>query len=197
MSHHLKRTKALFGLRTNRNVLIKYDPATRSVAEVEGVDVWEGSVEVSDHEVFNTPAYITLAGVPYFPGKYEFIDAPTYYHTRQPPTFRLKLVGLDSPSDETYKVRKYTVKPADLHDYDRPRKRRPEQNQVMGESAAKHVQRLIDSGNLLIPDDVRVAWQWCHLIAYTMLPVEKSQQKRNLVCGTAVTVTCSTLSRQS
>jgi hypothetical protein len=87
--------------------------------------------------------------------------------------------------DERAKVRMYTVKPADLFKYDRLRKRTPSQKVVMGESAREHVQGLIDSGNLIIPDDVQVTWHWCHLIAFSMLPTEKAQQKRNLVCATA------------
>lgn len=185
MKRNFTRNKTLFGLRTNQNVRIKYDPNIRSVVDVEGIDVREDDIDVSDQEVFNTPAFIMLAGVPYFPAKYEFIDAPIYYHARQPPTFRLRLVGLDSEFDEQAKTRRYTVKLADLREYDRRRKRVPTQYQVMDESAREHVQRLIDSGHLIIPDDVLVTWHWCHLIAFSMLPTEKAQQKRNLVCGTA------------
>ena len=55
----------------------------------------------------------------------------------------------------------------------------------MGESAKHHAQKLVDSGQLFIPEDSPVQWHWCHLVAFTMLPTARAQTKRNLFAGTA------------
>jgi len=65
------------------------------------------------------------------------------------------------------------------------RPRLPSQSQIMGESAAAHAQRLIDEGLLFVPHDSVVQWHWCHLVAFTMLPSNRAQVKRNLIVGSA------------
>lgn len=75
-----------------------------------------------------------------------------------------------------------------LEQFDQPRSRRPRnlsQNQVMGESARAHAQRLIDRGDLQVPPGADVQWHWCHLVPFTMLPEHRSQIRRNLIVGTA------------
>jgi hypothetical protein len=55
----------------------------------------------------------------------------------------------------------------------------------MKESARTHAERLINSSILMVDKNTNIEWHWCHLVSFRMLPTEKAQTKRNIVCGTA------------
>lgn len=180
---------SLFGLITNSNVKIKYDIQSNSVIEIEGFDgVAMDEIEISDRKGFNLPIYISILGIPYYPSKYEFLTGEVCYHSKTPPFFPIKINNVNSLLDYRAKEMKARITPDMLLQYDKSQKNRPRipsQNSVMGQSAKKHVQKLVDSGILTVPNHVNVQWEWCHLVAFTMLPEHRAQTKRNLFAGTS------------
>ena len=145
-------------------------------------------IEISESRIFNVPDYVLARGLPLFPSKYEFVDGKIVYHSVAPPRDSIKLKEPISFLEERAKIVKARLDIDLLKQYDRTRKlrpRRPSQQQVMGESAREHIDKLIRKG-LLSPDyNEKIAWHWCHLVAFSMLPNERAQRKGNLVCGTS------------
>lgn len=89
---------------------------------------------------------------------------------------------------ERAKIMKARITPEMLNEFDKPtriRPRKPNQRQVMGESAYEHAQNLIEKGTLIVPPDSPAQWHWCHLVAFTMLPTKRAQASRNMIVGTA------------
>jgi hypothetical protein len=182
------RNRTLFGLRTNAAIRICYNVEKDSVVKIVGLDdISSDEIDISDLKAFNLPQFISIAGLPYFPGKYEFSQGEVWYHARIPPAYQIKVVGVDILGERA-KVMKARITPEMLDEFDKSSKarpRRPSQLQVMGESAASHAQRLINSGLLVIPPNSSVQWHWCHLIAFSMLPSNRAQATRNLIVGSA------------
>lgn len=181
--------KTLYGLRTNTAVRIKFDSDSNSVEEVIGIpDISVDDAEISESTAFNIPQFISIASIPYFPSKYEFSKGIVWYHSRQAPDYRIRLVAPHGFLSERAKIVRARITPEMLADFDKPLRLRPRnlrQSQVMGESAKSHVQRLIDNGSLIVPRDSSVQWHWCHLVAFTMLPEHRCQVRRNLFAGTS------------
>jgi len=181
--------KTLFGLRTNKEIKIKYNVESENVSVIEGIDnVDPDDIYVSQRKGFNLPLYISISGVPYYPSKYEFLKGDVYYHSRLPPFFQIKINDKNDFLDYRAKEMKARISPKMLEEFDKSQKKRPRvpsQIEVMGESARDHVSSLIDRELVTVPDDVNVQWHWCHLVAFTMLPTNRAQAKRNLVVGTA------------
>ncbi|MEZ9038766.1 hypothetical protein F0259_21925 [Vibrio cyclitrophicus] len=182
------KNKTLYGLRTNKNLQIEYCVDSGDIKHFHGFeDVNTTEVEVSDQKAFNLPYFISIAGIHYYPSKYEIIKGVVFYHSLEPPFFPIQItVNPDSYYiNKKYKAR---ITLAMLEEFDKTKKMRPRkisQLKVMGESAKNNIQPLINDGSIIIPDDLDVKWQWCHLIAFTMLPENRAQTKRNLVAGTA------------
>lgn len=178
----------LFGLKTNSSIKIKYNVEKNAVIEIVGLKVSDpDQIEISDLKGFNLPQFISIAGIPYFPSIYKFSTGDVWYHARRPPAFQIHLQGVGM-LDERAKIMNARITPEMLSEFDKPSKvrpRRPDQKQVMGESAAEHAQKLIKGGKLIVPPDSPAQWQWCHLIAFTMLPSKRAQTRRNLIAGTA------------
>lgn len=181
--------KTLYGLRTNAAVRISFDSVSNTVEEIIGVPGFSPEdADVSEATAFNIPQFISVAGIPYFPSKYEFSRGIVWYHSRRPPDFQIRLVTPNGPLSERAKIIKARITPKMLLEFDKPnrlRPRNPSQSMVMGESAKSHVQRLIDNGDLIVPDNSSVQWHWCHLVAFTMLPEHRAQVGRNLFAGTS------------
>lgn len=177
--------KALYGLRTSKQIRIKYDVKKKLIEKVEGAEISDDDLECSICEAFNVPACIYINGIPYFPTKYEIFNSKyIYYTSRKPPQFSIRIKRNDF-LNERAKVRRRTITLEDLNKYDKKRPRVPSQNKVMKESAYMHVQRLIDAKALDLEEENNIHWHWCHLIAFSMLPAERAQHKSNLFCGTA------------
>ena len=142
-------------------------------------------VEISPYYGFNLPLSITIRGIPFYPTIYESIpDAIIVYHASQPPEDLVQIGDRDRIFDERSKTMRVRLTPENLRALSKEsRKRSPNQNQVMGESAVHHIRPLINSGFVSAPRSV--SWQWCHLVAFSMLPTHRAQVKRNLICGTA------------
>lgn len=188
MHRRFHQNKALFGLRTNTPIKIKYDIKTRKVVEIWGIQFPENiNVEISDDVVFNIPEFIALEGVQFYPSKYESFDqGHIFYHATRPPLINISIVGIDDVFGCRTKFKSTTVTPEALEQLDSStRKRIPTQLQVMGESAAFHAKKLIDKGNLVVGSEFPVNWHWCHLIAFSLMPAPKAQHRSNLVCGTS------------
>ncbi|MDX1811380.1 MAG: hypothetical protein R3240_05500 [Gammaproteobacteria bacterium] len=101
---------------------------------------------MSDLKGLNLPLFISVAGVPYFPSKYEFSTGDVWYHARRPPKYQVHLQDVDMLGERA-KVMNARITPEMLNDYDKSikiRPRRPDQRQVMGESAAEHAHKLIE-----------------------------------------------------
>jgi hypothetical protein len=183
------RNRTLFGLRTNAAIRICYSVEIEDVTEIIGLnDVPPEEIEISDLKGFNLPQYISIAGIPYFPSKYEFSEGDVWYHSRKPPVFKITIVGADNIFNERAKVMKARITPEMLIDFDKSSKvrpRSPSQLKIMGESAGSHAQRLVDNGQITIPSSFTAQWHWCHLIAFTMLPTHRAQITRNLVVGSS------------
>ncbi|MCC4818487.1 hypothetical protein BCU85_07655 [Vibrio lentus] len=181
------RNPTLFGLKTNSSIRILYNVEQEKVIDIVGLEVNDpDEIEISELRGFNLPQFISISGVPYYPSKYEFSSGDIWYHAKSPPFFAIKL--RDTDGLETTKIMKARVTPAMIKEFNRSSKvrpRRPDQKQVMGESAAVHVKKLIDGGILIVPKEAEVQWQWCHLVAFTMLPTKRAQAKNNLIAGTA------------
>lgn len=182
------KNPTLFGLKTNSSIKLRYNVEQDAVVEIIGLDVTDpDDVEISELKGFNLPQFISVAGVPYYPSKYEFSTGDIWYHARRPPTYQVHLQGVDMLGERA-KVMNARITPEMLNDYDKSAKirpRRPDQRQVMGESAAEHARKLIERGTLVVPMDSPAQWQWCHLVAFTMLPTKRAQTRRNLMVGTA------------
>lgn len=183
------RNRTLYGLRTATEIQLGYDATVGTVVEVVGLgDMSPEDVEVSESTAFNLPQFLAVDGLPYFPSRYEFSEGLVWYHSRQPPSQRLQLQLPYGPLSERAKIFTAKITPAMLGEYDLPAKLRPRiprQYEVMGESAKSHAQRLVESGQLVVPADSQVQWHWCHLVAFSMLPTTRAQVKRNLFAGTA------------
>jgi hypothetical protein len=182
------KNPTLFGLKTNSSIKLRYNVEQDDVVEIIGLNVTDpNDVEISELKCFNLPQFISVAGVPYYPSKYEFSTGDIWYHARRPPAYQIRLeeVGM---LGERAKVMAARITPSMLDEFDKPAKlrpRRPDQRQVMGESAAEHAKKLIARGTLVVPPDSPAQWQWCHLVAFTMLPINRAQTRRNLIAGTA------------
>ncbi len=176
-------------MRTNKEIKIKYEISSESISGIEGIDNIDlDEVEISDRKGFNLPLYILMSGVPYYPSKYEFLEGEVFYHSSQPPFFPIKINSENDFLDYNSKEMKARITLEMLEEFDKSQKKRPRkptQKKVMGESARDHVASLENQGLLTVPDNVNVQWHWCHLIAFTMLPSKRAQDKRNLVVGTA------------
>lgn len=182
------RNPTLFGLKTNSSIRIRYNVEQDAVVETVGLDhANQDDIEISELKGFNLPQHISVAGVPYYPSKYEFSTGDIWYHARRPPAFQIQVKGVGM-LDERAKVMNARITPEMLNEFDKPTKirpRSPNQRQVMGESAAEHAQMLIEKGTLVVPPDSPAQWHWCHLVAFTMLPTHRAQARRNLIVGTA------------
>ena len=182
------RNPTLFGLKTNCSIRIRYNVEQDAVVETIGLDhTNQYDIEISELKGFNLPQYISVAGIPYYPSKYEFSVGNIWYHARRPPAFQIKVKGVGMLGERA-KIMKARITLEMLNEFDKPTKKRPRkpnQKQVMGESAAEHAQRLIKKGTLIVPTDSPAQWHWCHLVAFTMLPTKRAQARRNLIAGTA------------
>ncbi|EOA6545556.1 TPA: hypothetical protein ACGU7E_004663 [Vibrio vulnificus] len=181
------RNPTLFGLKTNCAIRILYNVEQEKVIDIVGLEVNDpDEIEISELKGFNLPQFISISGIPYYPSKYEFSSGDIWYHAKSPPFFSIKLQ--DNGGIETSKTMKARITPAMIKEFNKSAKvrpRRPDQKQVMGESAAQHVKKLIDGGYLIVPKEAVVQWQWCHLVAFSMLPAKRAQAKKNMIAGTA------------
>lgn len=178
--------KALYGLRTNTTIKIRYNVESNKITEIIGLsNIDPDKIEISELLGFNIPQFISVLGIPYYPSKYEFSQGDIWYHSHQPPIYQIHIPNR-SLLGERAKIMNARITPAQLSEYDKPcslRPRQPNQASVMGESASNHVKKLIDKGILVVPEQSVVVWHWCHLIAFTMLPSNRAQTKRNLFVG--------------
>ena len=62
--------RTLFGLRTNADLVVRYDAFEKRIESVFGVDVEQTHIEPAEELAFNVPVYIAVAGVPLFPSTY-------------------------------------------------------------------------------------------------------------------------------
>lgn len=177
--------KTLYGLKNNAKIKINYNPETKKVEGFEGIDEENPEFYICEDKAFSLPYFIEHNNIPFYPSKYEFInDGIVVYSSLVSPLPRITFSNTDLFSEQAI-TQNRTIKLDDLSQYDKKRIRYPSQNNVMGESAQKHIQQSIDSGEVIIENLVPVCWHWCHLVAFSMLPTSKAQIKRNLVCGTA------------
>jgi hypothetical protein len=171
-------------LRNNSSISIGYNVDDQSICEILGTN--SKNITVADYNYFNIPACIFVDNQPLYPSKYQsFTSGVCHYHSKTPPK-----TGVEKLFDQTWdldvKEMKANIKYENLLKYDvKGRKREPDQYTVMGESAKRHAGKCIDAELISIKDDVNVDWHWCHLIAFNMLPSDKAQVKKNLVCGTS------------
>lgn len=177
----------LFGLKQASKINVIYDAESKTVSKANGIEIGTARIYISEEKSFSIPTYIIVNGTPLFPSKYEFINkGEVVYGSKHPP---VQTIYIDdkNPLSERLKTKENTIKLIDLEDNDVNRKRSPSQNQIMGESAKQHAQKLIDSGLLIVPTNLScpVDWHWCHLISFRMLTTEKAQKKNNLFCGTS------------
>jgi len=181
-------TFTLYGLKSFSKINVVYDIDKKSISETTGCDLIKDLIEISDELAFTIPTHISVNGTPLFPTKYEIINTgKVIYASFSRPDLRINLDD-DNIFHEWSKTKENTITINDLQLYDvTGRKRHLSQNQVMGESANFHAQKLIDAGILKIPKDIQssLQWHWCHLVAFRMLPSKKAQTKRNLFCGTS------------
>jgi len=183
-----RRTLALGGLRKKRKIRASYQPKTERVVSVEGIDVAPKDVEISDDKAFNLPVYLSINGLPLFPTSYEIIGSGVVvYHAPSAPALSIRAIRTYGILDERAKIMQYTITRDKLEALGPTglRKRTPSQATVMGGSADDHAAQLIESGRLEIPNGERVSWHWIHLIAFSFLPTNRAQIKRNIICGTS------------
>jgi hypothetical protein len=179
------RNRTLFGLRTNANVVARYDPNQKRIESVSSIDINPAEIEVADMLAFNIPAYVRVAGVPLFPSTYEIAPIGIVsYHSHRPPREYVQLAQ-EHDLNECTKELKYTVDLKKLAEFDRRRQRYPTSRSVMGGSASEYVEQLINDGLVLLKSETTLAWHWCHLLAFSLLPARRAQTKRNLICGTS------------
>ena len=183
-----QKTNNLYGLKRYSKINIVYDLQKRQVIEATGCNLKTDNIIISDEFAFSTPTHISINGIPFFPSKYDIINEGTIvYSSNKPPRFNIEITD-DNFLNQRAIVKQNTIGIKDLNLFDiNGRKRHLSQNQVMGESANAHAQRQIDAGVLKINPLIvsKIQWHWCHLIAFRMLPSEKSQKKNNLVCATS------------
>lgn len=179
------RNRTLFGLRTNANLVVRYDLFDRHIESVSPLDVDPADIKLAEVLAFQIPVYVTVAGVPLFPSTYEYAPLGVVnYHSLHPPREDIRLVREDD-LDERTKHLEYTVDLKKLAEFDHRRPRYPAARSTMGESAAAQAQRLINAGQLTTSSQAVVAWHWCHLLAFSFLPTRRAQARRNLICGTS------------
>jgi len=173
--------KDKYGLRNISQIKISYNIETQECI-VSGSD--SENVEISQVQILNMPKCIYLDGVPYYPSKYQFSTGFCHYHSDHPPLDSVVEVHTDKWD---FVQKKYTknVKLINLEKYDNKRPRTPDAYTVMGESAKYHAQKCINLGKISIKEGYTVTWNWCHLIAFSMLSNENAQIKKNFVCGTS------------
>tara|TARA_R110000868_G_scaffold163179_1_gene395316 strand:+ start:865 stop:1674 length:810 start_codon:yes stop_codon:yes gene_type:complete len=178
----------LYGLKKGSKINLTYDAKTKEVTKVNGFDLQTDIIEIAEEISFSIPNHISINGIPFFPTKYEFINSgEVIYSSITPPTENIFLDD-DNFINLRAKTKLNTIALNDLILYDiNGRKRIPQQNQIMKESAKEHAQKLIDSGILKIPKEVasKIQWHWCHMISFRMLATEKAQKNNNLFCGTS------------
>lgn len=178
-------TNTLYGLKRKSTRYISFGQG--KILAAHGCDPLQDQIEISDQRAFDTPLFISVNGIPLFPSKYELSQTePIIYSSNQPPSFSIKFSN-DNFLLRRAKVKQNTISINDLKLYDRSnRKRTPSQNQVMGESAKVHVEKIIKQGILNSEINLsEVEWHWCHLVSFRMLPTHKAQSKRNLICATS------------
>lgn len=183
---HYRRSLSLGGLRKRRELRVAYSPELEVVTRVEGVDVQPRDVIISQERGFNLPLWVKVEDVPLFPTTYESIGkGEVLYHSPEAPLYQISVPNHHALSERTKEmpVTLTAKKLEELGDY-RLRKRLPTQASVMGETAQNHAKKLIAAGRLVC-DINTVSWHWCHLIAFSLLPTQRAQTKRNLFCGTA------------
>ncbi len=178
--------QTLYGLKTDKNLKIIYDVDTGSIDLVGAIKSSKQEIEVSEDKAFNVPAFISLNGLPYFPSKYEFTKGKLVFHSLAPPKSGIRVLNDLGILGERTKVMQVKVTIDQLEKYDQSKRARsPTQKQTMGMSAREHVEAAIKLGKLSIHSNDQLCWHWCHLIAFRLLPTERAQSKRNLVCGTS------------
>ncbi|MFP5471856.1 MAG: hypothetical protein ACLGGV_09700 [Bacteroidia bacterium] len=172
----------VFGLKSNTKIKVIFDLENYSVVRCEGVDV--SDVFISDEKAFTMPLYVSVYGRPIFPSKYEIINkGEIVYASTIVPQCRI-IVKDDSIFDEKAKTKQYTISFNDLI-LNESSKRYPSQNNVMGESAREHVSRLVELGEIILDNQQKTDWHWCHLIALSIIGTQKAQKKNNLICATS------------
>lgn len=177
--------KTLYGLKKDSKIKIYYNAEKKTVSRFAGIKDKNPKIQISEHIVFSIPMFIIINDIPFFPSKYEFInEGEVVYASRTIPKERIRVID-DNFLNKRAKVKQNTITLKDLITNNKKRKRNPSQNQVMGESAKNHANTLLEKGLLVIENSEPISWHWCHLIAFSMLPSDKSQKKNNLVCGTA------------
>ncbi len=180
-----KSMKTLYGLKKDSKIKIYYNIENKCIDRFEGIEDENPQIVISEHIVFSMPMCITINNIPFFPSKYEFInDGEIIYASQTIPRERIKIID-DNFLNERAKVKQNTITLKELIANNKKRKRSPSQNKVMGESARNHAEALLKEGKLSIENKEPISWHWCHLVAFSMLPTDKSQKKNNLVCGTA------------
>ncbi len=175
----------LFGMLATPAVTVTLDVARRQVASVIGADVKPEGVILSDLEMFGLPAWVEFDNLRLFPTSYEFhATGSVVYHAHWPPNKGIEIdrrLGLLSERSRIIRAR---LSPGTLS-ATRGQHRKPTQNQVMGESASVSAARIQTSGALRIPEGLPVTWHWCHLVAVSLWPAKRAQQRRNILLGTA------------
>jgi hypothetical protein len=176
----------MFGLLNKSNLSVLFDIENYRIIEVNGFDLSDVEVEVSENKVFTIPSHILVDQEPLYPSKYEILNTGTIlYSSSKVPSLSIQIED-NNFLNYRAKEKKYTVTPKELKLLiQSKRKRTPSQNQIMGESASTHANQLIQNGVLKLKGQVQVSWHWCHLIAFSLLPTKSAQTKRNLVCGTS------------
>lgn len=170
--------------RVDRAVKVRYDATTRKVVDVEGVVDWRDAVELVEHPGVNIPAFVAIHGRPYYPPGYQFINrGPVYYYADAPPRSEIKILRSKHGIDERAKRVVRLVTPEELRKYE-SRMVEVRNRDTMGESAQQHAMRLVRQGRIVLAAEAEPKWQWCHLIALSMLPLDLAQRRENLVCGT-------------
>ncbi|GAB3531379.1 hypothetical protein [Photobacterium alginatilyticum] len=172
---------------------IVYDAKTAKVTSVYGnIDYDELEISISESKIFNVPFCIFLRNFPLYPSKYESSDGTVIYHAEKPPLDVLKVSSearsfLDGgfALGPTYKKNSHKISFKDIEKYNIPgsRKRTKSQNDVMGISANAHINTLIECSDLIVTGPHENKWNWCHLIAFSMLSEKKAQTSGNLVVG--------------
>ncbi len=181
-------------LNRKSSVEIKYDPIAKLVTEVNGFSTFNASeVFVSENMILNLPLYISYENNCYYPTDYNISTGTVVYHSEKPPHYQVKVTEraksfLDGGQSDVLppKKVKYDISYEDIVNYNSPptRKRKKDQNAVMGMSANMHVQDLIRDGILDSHQPLKGQWHWCHLIAFSMLSEEAAQAENNLIAGT-------------
>jgi hypothetical protein len=182
------RNFTLYGLKEGSKINLIYDAQKKEVTKANGCDLNTDIIEISEEISFSIPTHISINGIPFFPTKYEFINSgEIIYSSINPPKENIFLDD-DNFLNLRAKTKLNTIALNDLNIYDiNGRKRLPQQNQIMKESAREHAQKLIDKGILKIPEEIasKIQWHWCHMVSFRMLPTEKAQKRNNLFCGTS------------